>query len=679
MMWSCYLFYLLHWLNAKGVLHVRLADVLFRLMSLLMLILPFKWISFRGLSPVPSFFLVLQAHSFFLKSFSFYSVIASAEEDGTAKEELLNLRNFSYFILAPTLVYRTKGYPKSDKIRIGFLLMQILRVFYKAGKLSLLESIVLLTLPAGSLYLALFFITFEVALNIFAEVTFFADHYFYEDWWNSLSYDEFSRKWNRPVHEWLAQHVYKRARIRGFSRMGGIAYTTLFSAIFHEIILAITFGKFRLYMTMMMMLQIPLMLGMKLIMRKDSLVRKRIVNTFFWFGMFIGPAILITFNVYDCWQLHFAQLTICICKFWSFLFYRKKTDSARDLPEHQAGASSSLSSRVKARVDPLPLQNVLPNAGSFLFGSNQSSAITSWPPGSILSPAWVNYGGIPDNAFIVSPSIFVETPTKHFYQTHEGVLGDMASTHVSTPNSLTGTPHYIQQQEQQEESYHFPRDHNIESCNLSTEEENENPINTLAAISESRLPFQTEQATSGAAFAFQQSYAQQSSKADSKSTNNDEDSSRKSGSKRWLFGTNKSFCSVPEKVGKKPRPRGYSMTNNSDMLSLETPSLSTCSNVAKTEPLLMNYEPRCNNNMVPSMFIPSSSVVNSSFPAGNANMESSLANRYRRSTVLEDSSKLSMATYADRGFSSMSQYAPSYLRMAEEGRSTNSLRMREVL
>jgi hypothetical protein len=317
MMLSCYLFYLLHWLNTKGVLHTRLCDVLFRLISLFMLVLPFKWIHYKQLSPVPSFFLVLQAHSFFLKSFSFYSIIAGAAEEGTLKKDLLNLSNFSYFIVAPTLVYRVKGYPKSDRIRIGFLLMQVLRgigllaviyliiteqmlpVFYKAGSLSIYESIVLLTLPGGSLYLALFFITFEVALNIFAEVTYFADHYFYEDWWNSLSYDEFSRKWNRPVHEWLVQHVYKRARLRGFSRVGGIIYTTLFSAIFHEIILAITFGKFRLYMTTMMMLQIPLMLVMRLIMKKDTLVRKRIVNTFFWFGMFIGPAILITCNVYD--------------------------------------------------------------------------------------------------------------------------------------------------------------------------------------------------------------------------------------------------------------------------------------------------------------------------------------------------------------------------------------------
>jgi len=60
MMLSCYLFYLLHWLNTKGVLHTRLCDVLFRLISLFMLVLPFKWIHYKQLSPVPSFFLVLQ-------------------------------------------------------------------------------------------------------------------------------------------------------------------------------------------------------------------------------------------------------------------------------------------------------------------------------------------------------------------------------------------------------------------------------------------------------------------------------------------------------------------------------------------------------------------------------------------------------------------------------------------
>eukprot|EP00871_Galdieria_phlegrea_P001096 jgi/Galph1/1988/GphlegSOOS_G641.1 len=316
---SCYLFFLLRWLTTRGHIHPRLADVLFRVMSLMLLYCLANGYPIENSLPfLPSFWFC----SFFLKAFSFYSVMASIEEEEQPSLEPLCLSKFAYFVIAPTLLYRRKGYPMSNRIRFGFLLMQFLRglgllaviylliteqmmpVFERAEKLTLAESIVLLTLPAGSLYLALFFVTFEasVALNIFAEVSMFADHYFYEDWWNSLSYDEFARKWNRPVHEWLAQHVYKTARIRGFGRLGGMAYTTLFSAIFHEIILAITFHKFRLYMALMMMLQIPLMLGMKVIMRKDTLERRRLVNTFFWFGMFIGPAILITVNVYD-WYL----------------------------------------------------------------------------------------------------------------------------------------------------------------------------------------------------------------------------------------------------------------------------------------------------------------------------------------------------------------------------------------
>jgi sterol O-acyltransferase len=35
----------------------------------------------------------------------------------------------------------------------------------------------------------------------------FADRNFYDDWWNSSSFDQFARKWNKPVHEFLLRHV----------------------------------------------------------------------------------------------------------------------------------------------------------------------------------------------------------------------------------------------------------------------------------------------------------------------------------------------------------------------------------------------------------------------------------------------------------------------------------------
>jgi MBOAT, membrane-bound O-acyltransferase family len=40
-------------------------------------------------------------------------------------------------------------------------------------------------------------------LNVLAELTYFADRGFYADWWNSVSWDQFARDWNRPVHNFL--------------------------------------------------------------------------------------------------------------------------------------------------------------------------------------------------------------------------------------------------------------------------------------------------------------------------------------------------------------------------------------------------------------------------------------------------------------------------------------------
>ena len=49
---------------------------------------------------------------------------------------------------------------------------------------------------------------FENYLNFFGEITYFADRGFYEEWWNSTGYEEFNRKWNKPVYEFLYRHVY---------------------------------------------------------------------------------------------------------------------------------------------------------------------------------------------------------------------------------------------------------------------------------------------------------------------------------------------------------------------------------------------------------------------------------------------------------------------------------------
>jgi sterol O-acyltransferase len=58
-----------------------------------------------------------------------------------------------------------------------------------------------LILPFMLNYLLIFYIIFECICNAFAELTRFADRGFYEDWWNAVTWDEFARKWNKPVHQ----------------------------------------------------------------------------------------------------------------------------------------------------------------------------------------------------------------------------------------------------------------------------------------------------------------------------------------------------------------------------------------------------------------------------------------------------------------------------------------------
>ena len=74
----------------------------------------------------------------------------------------------------------------------------------------------------------------------------FADRRFYDDWWNSTSWDEFSRKWNKPVHTFLLRHVYASS-ISSYklSRQSAMFFTFLLSAAAHELVMAIVTKKIR--------------------------------------------------------------------------------------------------------------------------------------------------------------------------------------------------------------------------------------------------------------------------------------------------------------------------------------------------------------------------------------------------------------------------------------------------
>ncbi|CAG8583509.1 27829_t:CDS:2 [Racocetra persica] len=138
----------------------------------------------------------------------------------------ITFMNFVDFLLVPTLVYELE-YPRTEKIRPWYVLEKIVATF---GTFFLLylntETYIIPTLPNVSTsaynsmiqmlfpfmvnYLLIFYIIFECICNVFAELTRFADRNFYDDWWNSTTWEEFARKWNKPVHRFLLRHSNPR-------------------------------------------------------------------------------------------------------------------------------------------------------------------------------------------------------------------------------------------------------------------------------------------------------------------------------------------------------------------------------------------------------------------------------------------------------------------------------------
>ncbi|GAA6021432.1 hypothetical protein JCM10207_004731 [Rhodosporidiobolus poonsookiae] len=228
--------------------------------------------------------------------------LTSGGVKGTTFPENVTFLNFVDYLLVPTLVYELE-YPRADTIRPLYVLEKTLATFGTFSILilivehailpvtpsehdSFISNILDLALPFCVCYLLIFFIIFECILNVFAELTRFSDRAFYSDWWNSISFDEFSRKWNRPVHTFLLRHVYSATIYNyGLSKFSAAFVTFLLSALVHEMLMAIVARKFRLYLFVLQMAQLPLiMIGRAKIFKRHPALG----NLFFWLGLLSG-------------------------------------------------------------------------------------------------------------------------------------------------------------------------------------------------------------------------------------------------------------------------------------------------------------------------------------------------------------------------------------------------------
>ena len=116
-----------------------------------------------------------------------------------------------------------------------------------------------LIVPSVICWLISSFIIFDLNLNFLAEITYSKNRTFYLDWWNSTTFSQFWRRWNKPVHHFLHNHVYltlyfinkiflKFIRIENkFSRESSVFWTFFVSGCIHEIAMIIIFKSFKFY------------------------------------------------------------------------------------------------------------------------------------------------------------------------------------------------------------------------------------------------------------------------------------------------------------------------------------------------------------------------------------------------------------------------------------------------
>jgi sterol O-acyltransferase len=231
----------------------------------------------------------------------------------------LTVSNFFDWICLPTLVYELE-YPRQERINWWYVLEKTAATFGVLCIMMVISQAFIyppvaktvqmkeagmpieqrwqefpfivsdMLFPLLIEQLLTWYLIWECILNVLAELTKFADRGFYGDWWNSVTWDQYARDWNRPVHNFLLRHVY-HSSISTFrlSRTAATFVTFLLSALVHEMMMAIIFKKVRGYLFWMQLLQMPLVT-----MSRSKLMKERVVlgNIIFWIGLFVGPSFL---------------------------------------------------------------------------------------------------------------------------------------------------------------------------------------------------------------------------------------------------------------------------------------------------------------------------------------------------------------------------------------------------
>ncbi|CAB4255406.1 similar to Saccharomyces cerevisiae YCR048W ARE1 Acyl-CoA:sterol acyltransferase, isozyme of Are2p [Maudiozyma barnettii] len=265
-----------------------------------------------------------EVNEIFQKSYDFctFELNSQTPDESQKFPKNINLWNFFEFTMFPTIVYQIE-YPRTTTIRWSYVLEKICAIFgtifimvlnaqlfmYPIAERALLirdsewtgiidrlshwVRLLIDMIPSFIvMYLLVFYLIWDSILNCIAELSRFGDRYFYGDWWNCVTWDEFSRIWNIPVHKFLLRHVYHSSiSAFNFNKAQATLFTFFLSSVIHELSMYVIFKRLRLYIFFFQMLQLPLVaIGNTPQMRKKTILG----NVIFWIGICTGPSVLCT-------------------------------------------------------------------------------------------------------------------------------------------------------------------------------------------------------------------------------------------------------------------------------------------------------------------------------------------------------------------------------------------------
>lgn len=258
------------------------------------------------ISPLMRFILACQTTILFMKVHSFF--ITREDMITSGKQwDAVSLMDFGRFLFFPTLIFHP-AFPRKRSTDWGYVARNWLTAFCTFSVVyvlivdfiyvelrsrlssSLLHLFVHMGFPTLGMWLLLFYGIFHGLLNGWAEAVGYADCEFYLEWWDSRSFGQFWRLWNRIVYKWMLRHVYLECQWRwNIPRQYAMIITFVVTALMHEFAVSVAAGVCRGYLFFGMVAQVSLIYVTKMRWMKQC----GLGNTLMWLIFAYGNPVVI--------------------------------------------------------------------------------------------------------------------------------------------------------------------------------------------------------------------------------------------------------------------------------------------------------------------------------------------------------------------------------------------------